>query len=120
MSKPNYTEPPPHYQVMTVGEALMEHPEDVVFTPLYRNAFGVKDHHWCYVSWYRPLMKNPRKPMVIAITTMDEEYPGNFETYEEACRMAWYSHVLFEMLGCNMERRDIDRIVAKFQKDGTL
>lgn len=121
MSKPDYTNPPPHYQVMTIANARQEYPEDPIATIKdFCKTFELEDGHWCYINWYRALDDLPRRPMVIAMTTMDKEWPGRFETYEAACRMAWYSHLQTEMLGCNTPMQEIDRLVGKFQKDGTL
>lgn len=58
--------------------------------------------------------------MVIAFSVMDYECPGRFETFEDACRMAWHGHMHQELLGYKTPKPEIDRMVAKFQRNGKL
>ena len=119
--KPDSENPPPHYQVMTVGQAKREHPKDAIFTVGdYCNNFGIKDKNWCYVMWSQSLPEMERNPSVIAIMSLDKKFPGLFETYEEACRMSWLSYLRWEVLNHTISALEIDRIVGRFQTEGRL
>lgn len=120
MTKPDYANPPPHYQVMTIGQARQEYPEFSTFRIKdYCKSFEIKDEHWCYVWHLKGWLSAKRKPISLA-SGYDGDKVSHFVTREEACRMAWLSFVRFEYLTDGLTMREIDRVIGRFQKDGKL
>ena len=106
---PDYSTPPPSYQVMKLGQAKREFPEEPAFTiDGYYETWGLTDEDWCYVNWYTGLKGEPKKPLIITHSAMDYEYPGRFDTFEDACRMAWHSYMHHELLGYKTPKPEID------------
>lgn len=119
--KPDYTNPPPHFQVMTIAQARSEFPEDSTFTiERFCESFGLREDHWCYVMWSSGLRNQPRRPSVIAVRTNDPKEANPFETRESACRQAWLGYLRWEELHHEISDEYADSIIGRFQKEKHL